>query len=208
LRKAERIADVGCGRGIAVLETGRYVDRAVDGFELNQNALSQCPPVPGSLYVYNFFDFNEMFRESYDLFLLLDVLEHIRDDAGFLRAMAWHLKPGGKILVNVPANQAFFSRYDEAAGHYRRYDAAGLAAVMKRAGLRPLRHVNWGYVYLPLIWMRKRLSRNLPEDQVIEKGFDTNPATNAALAAWSWLDWSTGWRAPGTSLLMLAEKTR
>lgn len=206
LMAAKRAADVGCGRGLTVREIGRFTGRSVDGFELNEHALLKCPALPGDLYVYNFFDFNEKFHVAYDLFLLLDVLEHVKEDVDFMKALAWHLRPGGRVLINVPSNQTLFSRYDEAAGHHRRYDAAGLGSVLERSGFRVQKFVNWGYVYVPLVWARQILSRNIPEEQIIKKGFETGKLTNTLLGLWSKLDPQTDWKTPGTSLLMLAEK--
>ncbi|MDX2120273.1 MAG: hypothetical protein SF070_04305, partial [Gemmatimonadota bacterium] len=63
-----------------------------------------------------------------------DVVEHIADDATFLRRLHGQLVPGGRFYCTVPACPALWSAEDAQAGHYRRYSRAGLAAVLRQAG--------------------------------------------------------------------------
>ena len=55
---------------------------------------------------------------------LLDVLEHVPDDKGSLTAIRRRLKPGGALLVTVPANPWMWSAHDVAHHHHRRYRKA------------------------------------------------------------------------------------
>ena len=67
--------------------------------------------------------------ERFDLIVMLDVLEHTADDRAALReATSSLLKPGGWLLLSVPAWPALFSRHDETLGHHRRYTPARLRA--------------------------------------------------------------------------------
>jgi 2-polyprenyl-3-methyl-5-hydroxy-6-metoxy-1,4-benzoquinol methylase len=75
-------------------------------------------------------------KEPSDVLLLLDVLEHDTDDQGTLHgALADCLRPGGWVLVSVPAHPILFSRHDELLGHKRRYSAGALRALAKAEGL-------------------------------------------------------------------------
>lgn len=65
----------------------------------------------------------------YDTLLYIDVLEHIEEDAAELVRAASLLRPGGNLVVLAPAHQALYSEFDKAIGHFRRYNAASLAAV-------------------------------------------------------------------------------
>ena len=56
---------------------------------------------------------------------MLDVLEHIEDDAGALAAARDALAPGGRLLLTVPAMPCLWSRHDEANCHFRRYTRGG-----------------------------------------------------------------------------------
>ena len=78
---------------------------------------------------------------NYDLVLMLDVLEHVENDETALNeAASTFLKPGGSLLLSVPAGQMLFSRHDELLGHKRRYSPARLRALTTMAGLDVLDH--------------------------------------------------------------------
>jgi len=74
--------------------------------------------------------------ESVDYIYSLNVLEHIEDDAGMLTALGERLRPGGRLLLYVPAFQLLYSSMDSKVGHFRRYGKAGLRALVEAAGLR------------------------------------------------------------------------
>jgi SAM-dependent methyltransferase len=63
---------------------------------------------------------------------LLDVLEHLDDDAGALREMARLTKPGGLIVITVPALQILWSDWDEVLHHRRRYSRRQLLELIRR----------------------------------------------------------------------------
>jgi SAM-dependent methyltransferase len=65
-------------------------------------------------------------REQFDTAIYIDVLEHIEDDVAELDRVAKHIKPNGHIVVLSPAYEALRSPFDEALGHYRRYNRSAL----------------------------------------------------------------------------------
>lgn len=73
----------------------------------------------------------------FDTIVYVDVLEHIRDDAGELRKARRLLAPGGHLVVLSPAFQFLFSEFDRSIGHERRYTRKTLGAVMP-ADLAPV----------------------------------------------------------------------
>jgi SAM-dependent methyltransferase len=96
----------------------------------------------------------------FDLVIASDVLEHIEDEAKALQEWTRVLRPGGQLLVFVPAHAYLWSEHDVVNHHYRRYSRSGLVAAMMRAGLRPLRSSFWNAaMYLPTAALRlgKRL---------------------------------------------------
>jgi 2-polyprenyl-3-methyl-5-hydroxy-6-metoxy-1,4-benzoquinol methylase len=102
--------------------------------------------------VYLFMTFlieNPALLEAYDLVLLMDIIEHVDDDLGFLRAAMEHLIPGGVVVINVPAHMAFYSKYDEVIGHKRRYNRAQIAWLFRQAKMEPLNITYWGLTLLP-----------------------------------------------------------
>jgi SAM-dependent methyltransferase len=76
---------------------------------------------------------------SFDLITSLDVIEHTPDDRVALGELRRVSKPGGWLLVTVPAYQTLFSLHDVANHHYRRYTRATLAGPARAAGWQILR---------------------------------------------------------------------
>ncbi|MFB3737369.1 MAG: class I SAM-dependent methyltransferase [Candidatus Velamenicoccus archaeovorus] len=80
-----------------------------------------------------------------DTVLAVNVLEHIEDDRGALRRMAGLTRPGGTVVLFVPAFPSLYGPHDRAAGHVRRYVPGTLRSAITEAGLRieHLRTVNF-----------------------------------------------------------------
>jgi SAM-dependent methyltransferase len=83
---------------------------------------------------------------SADAVVAVNVMEHVEDDAGFLRAAARVLAPGGRVCLFVPALPALYGSLDRAFEHHRRYTRRGLDARFREAGLEP---VSIRYMNLP-----------------------------------------------------------
>ena len=67
----------------------------------------------------------------------INVLEHIDDDVGALRALTRMTEPGGTIVLWVPAYMQLYGDFDRAVGHVRRYTPATMTAAIRNAGLAP-----------------------------------------------------------------------
>jgi 2-polyprenyl-3-methyl-5-hydroxy-6-metoxy-1,4-benzoquinol methylase len=63
---------------------------------------------------------------KFDSILYLDVIEHIENDAEELKIARDHLKPGGVLIILVPAHQFLYSPFDKKIGHFRRYNRTRL----------------------------------------------------------------------------------
>jgi len=75
-------------------------------------------------------------ERAYGLVALLDVLEHVEEDRASLESIARRLKPGGKILLTVPAHPWMWSAHDVVNHHKRRYTKKGFRQVIEAAGLK------------------------------------------------------------------------
>lgn len=62
------------------------------------------------------------YEEKFDTIIYIDVLEHIENDEAEVIHASQHLEKGGKLLVLAPAHQWLYTPFDEAIGHYRRYN--------------------------------------------------------------------------------------
>jgi SAM-dependent methyltransferase len=71
---------------------------------------------------------------AYDMVALLDVLEHVPDDKGSLKAIYGLLKPGGALLLTVPINPWMWSAHDVAHHHHRRYRKQEIGKLAQQAG--------------------------------------------------------------------------
>lgn len=70
-----------------------------------------------------------------DAVVALNVLEHIEDDVAALRELSGYLKPGGRVVLWVPAYERLYGEFDRLVGHWRRYEPDSMRATMAAAGL-------------------------------------------------------------------------
>jgi 2-polyprenyl-3-methyl-5-hydroxy-6-metoxy-1,4-benzoquinol methylase len=75
------------------------------------------------------------YADSFDGLFALNVIEHIKDDAAALENAVSLLKPGGTMVILVPAYQWLYNVLDRDLHHYRRYSAKTLKLKMAEAGL-------------------------------------------------------------------------
>lgn len=85
--------------------------------------------------------------DYYEQAMLLDVLEHIEDDCGFLNLLHRKMKKGGMLLITVPASMYLWNSQDVYAGHYRRYDVVGLERLFTDTGFR-VHYINYFFSFL------------------------------------------------------------
>ncbi len=94
-----------------------------------------------------------------DCVLALDVIEHVQDDVAALREAHRLLRPGGVLLVSVPAFMSLWRSHDELYGHHRRYSKARLLAAVAAAGFETERcEFTKCLFFLPTL-VRARLDR-------------------------------------------------
>lgn len=126
--------------------------------------------LPGKASRYQVDLLNLGWKERWDVAYLLDVLEHLADDEAAMRQVAAALKPGGLVLVTMPALKFFWSYNDEVAAHQRRYDRSGLARLAEASGLRLLSGRYFMFFLSPLLWLSRVMSstRELTDKQKSE----------------------------------------
>lgn len=77
--------------------------------------------------------------EAFDVVGAFDVVEHCEPEETAVRELARVLKPGGRLLISVPAYEWAWSDFDEVNGHHRRYTRKRAVAALEREGLEVLR---------------------------------------------------------------------
>ena len=134
LPETSNILEVGCGTGgnITFLrKLGDLIcvesDGSAAGLARERNLV---PVLPGALP-------NEMpeFDRQFDLIVLFDVIEHIDEDGESLLNLCKLLKPGGRIVLTVPAFAFLWSQHDEENHHKRRYSRNSLSSLVISNGL-------------------------------------------------------------------------
>jgi len=142
LRLATRIArgrllEVGCGAGALLADFSR-MGFAAEGLETSPSALAMSQrlaaldaagprvmAVPGQ-------DWNDTF----DVLCTFDVLEHVEHDSEALAQWIGWVRPGGAVLISVPAHPSRWSAGDEWAGHWRRYSRPMLLDLLRSSRLQ------------------------------------------------------------------------
>lgn len=156
--------------------------------------------------------------QSLDLVLLMDVLEHVDDEGGFLQQIRPKMRPGSTLLVTVPAFQFLFSDHDRFLQHHRRYDFSRLESVLTREGFVVERSFYFFASLLPLRLLKKLLEllrrpRTQQEKGISQWGQPANSwITRSVVGSLRFDAWicrilaSSGFKLPGLSLCALCKK--
>ena len=109
-------------------------------------------------------------ENSLDAVLLLNVLEHIQDDAAAMQQIYRILKPGGIVLIEVPAGPHLYDVYDKLLLHYRRYSLAALRKLVEEAQLQIAEQSHLGFfLYLGFWLVKQRNKRFLSEKHTVQQ---------------------------------------
>jgi SAM-dependent methyltransferase len=131
------VLDVGCGDGLFFPKLGVF--GRVRGIEVDEGLLTPGGPYRDKIFTRPLGD--PLYQGpdwEFDLITALDVIEHIEDDRSAVASLAGMLRPGGVLLVTVPAFPVLWDRHDEINHHFRRYTAGSLRRVLSGQGLELL----------------------------------------------------------------------
>ena len=153
-RGGGRVLDVGCGTGTnaGVL---RAHGRRVVGVDYRPEGLraAQQEQRGDAVFVQASATHLPFVDGAYDVVTALDVLEHV-DDRTALDEIRRVLRPGGSILITVPAMPWLWSVRDDEAGHLRRYRRSGLIELLSSGGLELQRVTYYQFFLFPLVLVR------------------------------------------------------
>jgi SAM-dependent methyltransferase len=202
-----RVLDAGCGTGYNLLELARLGPAL--GVDLSPEALAFCRErgvraARASVLAL------PLGAACCDLVTSFDVLYHewVRDDRAAVAELARVLRPGGLLLVRVPALEALRGAHDVEVQSRHRYTRRELVALLAGAGLEPVRASYCNSLLLPLLLARRTLDRALSR-QGSDVGFLPAPLEGAfrraLLLEAAWL--RRGGSFPlGASVVALARK--
>ena len=143
-----RFAEIGPGLGDTSLFVAQtFPESRGDLFEFSQESVEilKHRTANNSFLSVHSGDFRELdiSSESYDLVIACEVFEHLEDDESAFDTVRRMLRPGGYILLSVPAFMRKWQGADEYAGHFRSYERDELMGKFARIGMRI--HKMWCY---------------------------------------------------------------
>lgn len=140
----ERVLEVGAGQGAIAARMALHFDYT--GVEPDPTSFRSLASILQRLGKGTAIlgDIDSAPKTPFDLLCAFEVLEHIEDDGAELRKWRDCLRPGGHVLLSVPANQNMFGPIDRMAGHQRRYSRDSMCRVLHAAGLEAVRITTFG----------------------------------------------------------------
>ena len=143
-----KILNVGCGTGGTLGTLEKYgnvenIDVSDDAINFMKKSGYKVKKVKGIELPYK--------DNTFDLIAAFDVLEHIEHDKDALREWMRVLKPGGFVIMTIPAHQWLWSQHDVSLHHFRRYTTSEVKQKAKDSGLRP-KKVSYAFAFsLPMV---------------------------------------------------------
>jgi SAM-dependent methyltransferase len=130
LPKGARVLEFGAGKGQFVFRFYKMENIELLATEIDENYLKTLSTV-----VKTYTDLDDIPGQLDGIFLI-DVLEHIENDAEFVRKFYSKLKPNGRLFIYVPARMELYTEWDKNVGHYRRYTLPQLKKVVTDGGFK------------------------------------------------------------------------
>lgn len=154
--------DVGCGTGY-ILPFIEALGFRVVGLDVYKTGLQLARTRTKAQLICA--DINSFRTEKkFDAVGAFDVLEHVSDEAQFLRQCSKLLKKYGSLFITVPAHMILWSKIDEASGHKKRYTKSELAALLSKNGFRVEKISYYGFfLFFPQLLFRKLLYKKLDQ---------------------------------------------
>jgi SAM-dependent methyltransferase len=146
---------------------------------------------------------------SFDAVVSADVVCQVENPEVAAREFFRVLKPGGVVVINVPAYMWMWSYHDDSCQTKHRYTRLEIAALLGGAGFREVRTTHWNALPFPVVWAKRKLFRT-PRDTSDVKEYSALVQTpfRALMAiehAWRRLGGNWAW---GTSVFARAQKPR
>lgn len=111
LRPGMRIFEIGCGRG-NFLEPVAKAGYACAGLDINEDAVAEALERGLDARTGDLREYAKQHQQAYDAVFALELLEHLYDVRPFLHSAISLLRPGGKLILSMPNNDAFSYHFD------------------------------------------------------------------------------------------------
>jgi 2-polyprenyl-3-methyl-5-hydroxy-6-metoxy-1,4-benzoquinol methylase len=150
VRPPARVLDAGCGWGVTLEALERHGYQPV-GMDISRRTLQRLDRQGRVLVEADLTQPIARDVEPHDAVLALDVIEHVEDDRSLLARLGGLTRPGGVVIVSVPALPEIFGEFDAIQGHRRRYLPETLRAAFQESGLVLERVFWWGRWLVPAL---------------------------------------------------------
>ncbi|GEM_PF-315616 len=161
-KNAGKIIDIGCGFGILVAmgqQRGKDIiglDTSASMIEGSRDYLRSQNIDPEKVQLITAEELIEQ-EKTFDVVIMIDVLEHIDDPRGFLKLVEELLNPGGRLILSVPAHAEFYDSRDEMLGHFLRYEEESLLEDLSVTNLKMTDLHYWNF----LGWIERKVRMRL-----------------------------------------------
>ena len=145
--------------------------------------------------------------ESFDAVVSVDVIYHVDDPEIAMAEFFRVLRPGGLLVINVPAYMWMWSYHDDAVHTKHRYTRPEVAALLRAAGFAQQRLTHWNALPFPLVWAKRKLFHTTADTSDVKDypaPIDAMFRTMMAIEH-AWLRAGGNW-AWGTSVFAVARK--
>lgn len=166
------IVSVGCGNGteLQFLQSkGRVI-----GLDIDAQVVAHCKEKGFEVIQADLL--NNSLTEQFDVVIAMDIVEHIKDDKKAIQALYDLLKPGGSVIITVPAFPFLWTELDELTDfpHHRRYTRATLKKVLQKPGMKVSLCSYYNFFLFPLIVLTKLLKTSAEKQlQLPHRFFNT-----------------------------------
>jgi SAM-dependent methyltransferase len=169
-----RFLDAGCGSGRNMVELHAFGE--VTGVEPSPASLALAEERGVGRVVQASIDSMPFDDAGFDAAVTLDVIEHVDDDRAALRELRRVVRPGGFLIVTVPAYQWLWSEHDDRNLHRRRYTRKTLLAAAREAGWEAVRTSYFNTLLLPVAVAVRLLEKVRPRQPGSASEFERTPA--------------------------------
>jgi SAM-dependent methyltransferase len=148
-QKSLKILEIGCGTGGNLSMLKQYGD--VSAMEMEPSAAENAAKLSGTEIKIGWLPDNIPFTQTFDVICLFDVLEHVEDDKAALLEITQLLKPGGIILLTVPAHQWLYGAHDRMHYHFRRYSSPALKKIIPSDDMETIKFSHFNFILFPIL---------------------------------------------------------
>lgn len=164
------VLEIGCGNGNFTVFLAQQCQRVI-GIDINQEYVDLANKrleKQSTVTILREDATKLQSKNTFDSIVLLDVLEHIENDIAILQKLNTLLKPGGKLIIKVPALNYLYGKMDRVIGHYRRYNKNTLINTFNQANLAQPLIWYFNFAGIPGWWLNSKvLKRTTPPSQQV-----------------------------------------